>query len=58
MLRRTLADLLQQLGLRFARIHRSAAVDVAEVKALSPLFKGDHELELKSWGEAAPEPSL
>lgn len=48
MLRRTLADLLLQLGVRFARIHKSAAVNLAEVKALSPLFKGDHELELQS----------
>jgi len=48
MLRRTLADLLLQLGARFARIHTSAAVNLGEVKALSPLFKGDHELELKS----------
>ena len=48
MLRRTLADLLAQLGERFARIHKSAAVNLAEVKALSPLFKGDHELELRS----------
>jgi two-component system LytT family response regulator len=48
MLRRTLADLLAQLGARFARIHRSAAVNLTEVKALSPLFKGDHELELRS----------
>jgi two-component system LytT family response regulator len=48
MLRRTLADLLLQLGARFARIHKSAAVNIAEVKALSPLFKGDHEIELRS----------
>jgi len=48
MLRRTLADLLAQLGERFARIHKSAAVNLAEIKALSPLFKGDHELELRS----------
>jgi len=48
MLRRTLADLLAQLGERFVRIHKSAAVNLAEVKALSPLFKGDHEIELQS----------
>jgi len=48
MLRRTLADLLAQLGGRFARIHKSAAVNLAEVKTLAPLFKGDHELELRS----------
>jgi two-component system, LytTR family, response regulator len=48
MLRRSLADLLLQLGGRFARIHKSAAVNIAELKALSPLFKGDHEIELQS----------
>jgi two-component system LytT family response regulator len=48
-LRRTLADLLAQLGeQRFARIHKSAAVNIAEVKTLSPLFKGDHEVALRS----------
>ena len=47
-LRRTLADLLMQLGERFARIHKSTAVNIAEVKTLSPLFKGDHEVHLRS----------
>jgi two-component system, LytTR family, response regulator len=47
-LRRTLADLLAQLGERFARVHKSAAVNIAEVKTLSPLFKGDHEVTLRS----------
>jgi two-component system LytT family response regulator len=47
--RRTLSDLLAQLGeQRFARIHKSAAVNLAEVKTLSPLFKGDHEVLLRS----------
>jgi two-component system LytT family response regulator len=40
--------LLTQLGERFARIHKSAAVNIGEVKTLSPLFKGDHEIELRS----------
>jgi len=49
LLRRTLTDLLAQLGeQRFARIHKSAAVNLAEVAALSPLFKGDHEVQLRS----------
>jgi two-component system, LytTR family, response regulator len=48
MLRRTLSDLLTQLGPGFTRIHKSAAVNVAEVKTLSPLFKGDHEVHLRS----------
>ena len=33
---------------RFMRIHKSAAVNIAEVKSLSPLFKGDHEVHLRS----------
>ena len=48
MLRRTLADLLIQLGERFTRIHKSAAVNIAEVKSLSPLFKGDHEVHMRN----------
>jgi two-component system LytT family response regulator len=49
MLRRTLADLLSQLGeQRFVRIHKSAAVNLAEIKTLAPLFKGDHEVTLRS----------
>ena len=48
-LRRTLADLLAQLGAqRFVRIHKSAAVNIAEVRTLSPLFKGDYEVTLRS----------
>jgi two-component system, LytTR family, response regulator len=49
LLRRTLADLLLQLGeQRFARIHKSAAVNLAQVQSLSPLFKGDFELVLRT----------
>jgi two-component system LytT family response regulator len=49
LLRRTLGDLLAQLGeQRFARIHKSAAVNLAEIASLSPLFKGDHEVNLRS----------
>jgi two-component system LytT family response regulator len=48
-LRRTLADLLQQLNpARFVRVHRSAAVNLSEIASLEPLFKGDHEIRLKS----------
>jgi two-component system LytT family response regulator len=48
LLRRTLADLLAQLGeQRFARIHKSAAVNLAQIDTLSPLFKGDHEVRLR-----------
>ena len=48
LVRRTLGDLLEQLGERFVRIHKSAAVNLAEVATLSPLFKGDHEVHLRS----------
>jgi two-component system, LytTR family, response regulator len=49
LLRRTLHDLLQQLGEeRFVRIHKSAAVNIAEIDSLTPLFKGDYELRLRS----------
>src|SRR5688572_4927656 len=49
LLRRTLNDLLAQLGeTRFVRIHKSTAVNLAEVESLAPLFKGDHEVILKS----------
>jgi two-component system, LytTR family, response regulator len=48
LVRRTLADLLVQLGGRFARIHKSAAVNISEVKSLAPLFKGDHEVLLRN----------
>ena len=48
-LRRTLQDLLEQLGDRqFARIHKSAAVNIAAVKAFTPLFKGDYEVQLRN----------
>jgi len=49
LLRRTLRDLLQQLGeQRFVRIHKSMAVNIAEIDSLTPLFKGDYELRLRS----------
>jgi two-component system LytT family response regulator len=48
LIRRTLADLLLQLGeQRFVRIHKSAAVNVAEIDSFTPLFKGDHEIRLR-----------
>jgi two-component system LytT family response regulator len=48
LLRRTLTDLLAQLGeQRIARIHKSAAVNIAQIDRLSPLFKGDHEIRLR-----------
>jgi two-component system LytT family response regulator len=49
LLRRTLQDLLVQLGeMRFARIHKSAAVNIAAVASLTPLFKGDYEVSLRN----------
>jgi two-component system, LytTR family, response regulator len=49
LLRRTLQDLLQQLGEeRFARIHKSAAVNVAEIAGLDRMPKGDYEVRLRS----------
>ena len=49
LLRRTLQDLLCQLGERqFVRIHKSTAVNVAAIAALVPLFKGDHDVQLRS----------
>ncbi|HEX7814395.1 LytTR family DNA-binding domain-containing protein, partial [Dyella sp.] len=47
LLRRTLQDLLSQLGeQRFMRVHRSTAVNLACVRAFSPLFRGDYEIQL------------
>jgi two-component system LytT family response regulator len=49
LLRRTLQDLLAQLGeQRFARIHKSAAVNIAAIASLTPLFKGDYEISLRN----------
>jgi two-component system LytT family response regulator len=47
MLRRTLQDLLSQLGeQRFVRIHKSTAVNFESIGSLTPLFKGDYEIHL------------
>jgi two-component system, LytTR family, response regulator len=49
LLRRTLQDLLLQLGeQRFVRIHKSAAVNLSAIASLTPLFKGDYEVELRN----------
>ncbi len=49
LLRRTLQDLLSQLGdQQFVRIHKSTAVNLAAVRTLAPLFKGDHDVQLHS----------
>ena len=49
MLRRTLQDLLSQLGeQRFARIHKSAAVNISAISSFTPLFKGDYEVLMRT----------
>jgi two-component system LytT family response regulator len=49
LLRRTLQDLLQQLGeQQFARIHRSTAVSVSQIANLKSMPKGDYEVRLRS----------
>jgi two-component system LytT family response regulator len=48
LLRQALTHLLAQLGARFVRCHRRAAVQVALVERVVPLDKGDCELVLKS----------
>lgn len=49
LLRRTLQDLLTQLGERhFVRIHKSAAVNLSAILSLTPLFKGDYEVALRN----------
>ena len=48
LLRRTLQDLLVHLGPSFVRIHKSAAVNLAAIGALAPLFKGDYEVQLRN----------
>lgn len=48
LLRRTLQDLLMQLGEQhFVRIHKSAAVNLAAIVSLAPLFKGDYDVQLR-----------
>jgi two-component system LytT family response regulator len=47
LLRRTLQDLLDSLGsVRFLRIHRSRAVNIAEISSLRPMLHGDAEIRL------------
>lgn len=49
LLRRTLSDLLSQLGQqRFMRIHKSTVVNLGSIGSLTPLFKGDYEIHLRN----------
>ena len=49
LLRRTLQDLLEQLGeQRFVRVHKSTALNIGEVHSLEPLFKGDYDVVMRS----------
>ena len=47
LLRQTLSHLLAQLGERFVRCHRRAAVQLALIERLVPLDKGDCEIVLR-----------
>lgn len=47
LLRQTLTNLLAQLGERFVRCHRRAAVQLASIERVVPLDKGDCELVLR-----------
>ncbi len=47
LLRRTLQDLLDRLGRKFLRIHRSRAVNVAAIATVRPLLRGDAEIGLQ-----------
>jgi two-component system LytT family response regulator len=48
LLRRTLQAMLAQLGEhRFRRIHKSRAVNIAEIETLRPVLRGDAEIVLK-----------
>lgn len=48
LLRSTLQAMLAQLGEhRFRRIHKSRAVNIAEIEALKPFLRGDIEITLK-----------
>lgn len=51
LLRRTLAGLLADLGEGFVRVHRSAAVALAQVAEVKPNDKGDAVLRLASGAE-------
>jgi two-component system, LytTR family, response regulator len=49
LLRRTLQDLIAQLGeQRFVRIHKSTAINLGAIASLTPLFKGDYDVQLRS----------
>ena len=58
MLRRTLSDLLTQLGSNFRRIHKSAAVNITEVKIPVAPLQGRPRSALAQRRGAAPEPAL
>jgi two-component system LytT family response regulator len=51
LMRRTLAGLLADLGPRFVRTHRSAAVALGQVAAVQPRDKGDATVVLRSGAE-------
>ncbi|NRF66545.1 response regulator transcription factor [Aquincola sp. S2] len=51
LLRRTLAGLLADLGTGFVRVHRSAAVALAQVASVQPNDKGDALIRLRCGAE-------
>ena len=53
LMRRTLANLLADLGRGFLRVHRSAAVALAHVQQLQPRGKGDGLIILRSGASVA-----
>ncbi|MCW7538638.1 LytTR family DNA-binding domain-containing protein [Aquabacterium sp. A7-Y] len=53
LMRRTLAGLLADLGPGFVRVHRSAAVALAQVSTLRPRDKGDAVVVLRNGAEVA-----
>ena len=51
-MRATMSEIESKLaGPRFARVHRSAIVNVDCIREIQPLFKGDYVLVLKSGAE-------
>jgi hypothetical protein len=46
--RRSLRELLSEAGERFVRIHKSRAVNLAEIAGIKPLTNGDGEIQLRS----------
>jgi two-component system, LytTR family, response regulator len=48
LMRRTLAGLVEDLGVRFVRIHRRFAVALASIRSITPQGKGDSQVTLSN----------